>query len=79
MLVTKSFAELRAAQTLGKLFSDEVLMTLAGLKILANYFSEDRKSWKLVASKAINALKNMLSFTSDVDLAIENLSLTFEF
>jgi hypothetical protein len=67
MLLTKSFAELRAKQTSGELFSDEVLMTLAGLKILTDHFFDDRKSWKLVASKARNALKNMLSFSSDID------------
>jgi hypothetical protein len=59
--------------------SDEVLMTLAGLKILADYFGDDRKSWKLVAGKARNALKNMLGFTTDIEKAITELNLTFVF
>ena len=68
MLETKTIKELRAAQTL--VLSDEVLMTLAGLKILEVYFGGDRKSWKLVASKARNALKSMLGFTADIDQAL---------
>ena len=68
MLETKTIKELRAAQKL--VLSDEVLMTLAGLKILEVYFGGDRKSWKLVASKAKNALKSMLGFTADIDQAL---------
>ena len=68
MLETKTFKELRTAQTL--VLSDQVLLTLAGLKILTDYFGDDRKSWKRVASKARNALKNMLGFTADIDQAV---------
>jgi len=65
MLETKTIQELRAAQKL--VLKDEVLATLVGLKILAEDFGDDRKSWKLVASKARNGLKKMLGFTADID------------
>ena len=79
MLLTKSIAEFRAAQKQGPLISDKVLLTLAGLKILNDHCAEDRKCWKLVAIKARNALKNMLGFTSNIDQALTDLSLTFVF
>ena len=77
MLQTKTIEELRAAQKIA--VSDELLLTLAGLKILAEHFSDDRKSWKLVASKARNALKNILGFTADIDQAMSEINLTFLF
>jgi hypothetical protein len=77
MLETKTIKDLKAKQT--SALSDEVLLTLAGLKILADHFGDDRKSWKLVAGKARNALKNMLGFTADIDQTLTELKLTFVF
>ncbi len=77
MLETKTIQELSAAQKL--VLKDEVLVTLVGLKILAEHFGDDRKSWKLVASKARNALKKMLGFTADIDQALKELKITFVF
>ncbi len=77
MLETKTIKELKAKQTL--VLSNEVLLTLVGLKILADHFGDDRKSWKLVAGKARNALKSMLGFKGDIDQALAKLNLTFVF
>ncbi len=49
------------------------------MKILTVHFAEDRKSWKLVASKARCALKSMLDFSSDIEKALAELNVTFEF
>jgi hypothetical protein len=43
-----------------------VLLTLAGLKILIEQFANDKKTWKLVANKARNALKT-LGLKEDID------------
>lgn len=40
-------------------------------------FNDDRKVWKLVASKGRNAIKDKFSSAAEIDSAISDLNVTF--
>jgi len=50
-----------------------VWYTLVGLKLLQQNFEANKATWKLVANKARNALKDKLGFSGDIDEALSHL------
>jgi len=64
-LISKEIAELREKQSNEKVkeASDEVLLTLIGLKILNTFYKDSKKLWNLVEKKSRKAVLAKLSVT----------------
>jgi hypothetical protein len=62
-------------KTANKQFSESVLCTLVGLKLLKQNFGDKQKLWKLVAQKGAKALTTHANFTDDVEKAVNDLQI----
>ena len=88
MLTVGSLDELRAAQAAnhviragagGQQLSQEVVLTMVGIKILREFFAADQKLWNLVEKKALKfAVKGAPGIDKDsLSAAIDGLTTTF--
>ena len=89
MLTVESVEEIRAAQDAnhiiragagGQQLSQEVVLTMVGIKILREFFAEDQKLWNLVEKKALKfAVKSAPGIDRDsLSAAIDSLNTMFK-
>ena len=84
MLTAESVLQLRQAQPEDHIlrkskFNDQVVLTLVAIKILNQYYAENRKLWNLVEKKARRFVMNSTGATKEtIDTALENLVTTFD-
>jgi hypothetical protein len=50
-----------------KKLSPEILLTLAGIKILKTYFKENIKEWRFVVAKGIQQVKSVCGPAASID------------
>ena len=58
-----------------KKLSPEIVLTLAGIKILKTYFKENIKEWRFVVAKAIQQVKAKCGAGVSVDTLCDKLNI----
>ena len=62
-----------------KKLSPEIVLTLAGIKILKTYFKENIKEWRFVVAKAIQQVKAKCGAGVSVDSLCDKLTIEVAF